>query len=142
VTEGFTGRYPLRFGHCDPAGIAYFPRLFELCDAAVEDWTPVALGISRAEMHMERRLALPTVALEAKFSAPGKLGDILDINVVIEDVGRTSIRLGVHAAAAGEPRFVVTSTQVLVSMDSGRPMPWPPAWRERLVRMSAEGEHP
>jgi 4-hydroxybenzoyl-CoA thioesterase len=133
VTAVFRESYPLRFAHCDPAGIAYYPRYFEICDAAIEDWTEVALGVSRAEMHMKRRLALPTVALEATFSAPGRLGDVLDISVAVEDVGRTSVRLAVDVATADEPRFKIKYAQVLVSMDTGRPVPWPQAWQERLA---------
>ena len=33
----FTTRTPLRFAHCDPAGIAYYPRYFEIVDAAAHD---------------------------------------------------------------------------------------------------------
>jgi 4-hydroxybenzoyl-CoA thioesterase len=140
VTPSFRGSYPLRFAHCDPAGIAYYPRYFEICDGAIEDWTEVAIGVSRAEMHMERRLALPTVALEATFSAPGRLGDLLDIEVYTEEVGRTSLRLGVEVSTGGEPRFSVKYTQVLVSMDTGRPVPWPQAWQERLEKRTIEGK--
>ena len=79
----FRTSLPLRFAHCDPAGIAYYPRYFELCDAAIEDWTAAVLGISRREMHVDRGLGLPTVTLTADFAMPSRLGDMLDFTITV-----------------------------------------------------------
>jgi len=122
---------PIRFGHCDPAGIAYFPRLFELVDAAIEDWTARTL-VSRAELHGPWRLGLPTVGLHATFSAPCRLGETLDIAVVHGVAGGASIELAATATVAGVLRFAVTLKQVLMNLDTARPVPWPAAWREQL----------
>ena len=35
MTSVFRQSRPLRFAHCDPAGIAYYPRYLELCDGAI-----------------------------------------------------------------------------------------------------------
>ena len=35
----------VRFGHCDPAGIVFFPRYFEMLNELVEDWFAQALGL-------------------------------------------------------------------------------------------------
>ena len=124
---------PVRFAHCDPAGIAYFPRLFELFDAAVEDWTAQVIGVSRAAMHGELRRGMPTVDLHASFSAPCRLGERLDIAVAIEGVGDSSIDLAGAASVAGSPRFAVRCKQVLMDLDTARAAPWPAAWRDRLA---------
>lgn len=124
---------PVRFGHCDPAGIAYFPRLFELVDEAIEDWTAAAVGISRAEMHGPMRLGLPTVDLKAGFTAPCRLGEMLDIDVEATAVGTTSIDLCASASVAGARRFTVRLRQVLMNLDTARPVPWPDDWRARLA---------
>lgn len=123
---------PVRFGHCDPAGIAYFPRLFELVDEAIEDWTADAIGVGRAEMHGPMRLGLPTVDLHAGFTVPCRLGELLDIDVEATALGTTSIDLCASASVAGARRFTVRLTQVLMNLDTARPVPWPEAWRARL----------
>lgn len=128
----FQVSYPLRFAHCDPAGIAYYPRCLELCDAAIEDWTPAVLGDDRRTMHMERGIGLPTVDLAATFAAPCELGDLLDFAVQLTRVGRSSIDLDVAVTCDGAPRFTVRLTQVLIALDGGMSQPWPPEYRQRL----------
>ncbi|MDM7955697.1 thioesterase family protein [Blastomonas sp.] len=128
---------PLRFAHCDPAGIAYYPRYFELCDAAIEDWTAAVLGIDRREMHMVLGLGLPTVTLTADFAVPSRLGDMLDFAVSVTRVGRSSIDLTVDIDCDGERRFTVRYTQVLTQLAEGKSHPWPSELHERLIKESA-----
>ncbi len=127
-----TVTYPLRFAHCDPAGIAYYPRCLELCDAAVEDWTPAILGDDRSAMHLGRGLGLPTVSLSTDFTAPSRLGERLDFAVALTRVGRSSIDLTVTVTCGGAPRFAACLTQVLIDLKTGKSLPWPADYRERL----------
>ncbi len=125
-------RAPVRFAHCDAAGIAYFPRLFELVDAAIEDWTAAVL-VPRAQMHGPLRLGLPTVELTAQFAAPCRLGEVLDVAVGVEAAGTTSVTLTAAATVAGAGRFTARLRQVLMNLDTARPTPWPGEWRARLA---------
>ncbi|HEY9553922.1 acyl-CoA thioesterase [Allosphingosinicella sp.] len=133
MSTRFRVSYPVRFAHCDPAGIAYYPRCFELCDAAIEEWTETVIGVSRSTLHLDMHLALPTVDLRAGFSAPSRLGDWLDLSILVEHVGRSSIVLATDVTSGNETRFAVTFTQVLTCMKTMRPKPWPTEWRERLI---------
>lgn len=135
MSPSFIFSAPLRFAHCDAAGIGYYPRYLELCDAAIEDWTHSVLGISRRTMHFELQLALPTVQMNATFVRPGRLGDRLDFEVRVENVGRTSVALEAEVTSLGEPRFRVVFVQVLTCMAGMRPKPWPDEWRGRLEAM-------
>lgn len=128
----FTTSLPLRFAHCDPAGIAYYPRYFELCDAAVEDWTAAVLGVDRRTMHGELGMGLPTVALNAEFTAPSRLGDMLDFTVRTLRVGKSSLDLAVDIACGGEARFAVRPTLVLIDLASAQARAWPADFLERL----------
>lgn len=128
----FRTELPLRFAHCDPAGIAYYPRLFELCDAAIEDWTASVMGVPRRVMHLDMGLALPTVTLEAEFVAVCRLGDMLLVTVDVKAVGRTSVNLRAEVRCGGEPRFAVNYKQVLMRMAAQTAEPWPEGWRARL----------
>ena len=40
----------IEWGDCDPAGIVYFPRYFEIFDASTAALFERALGITKAEM--------------------------------------------------------------------------------------------
>lgn len=129
---------PIRFRDCDPAGIAYFPALLALADAAVEDWTPAATGWTRADMHGRLRLGLPTADLRVAFTAPCRLGEELDFSVAPTALGRSSVTLAVEARHDGAPRFAATLAQVLIDLDSGRPVPWPADVRARLEPLVAK----
>ena len=134
----FRGSFPLRFAHCDPAGIAYYPNLFEICDAAIEDWTEKVVGAPRRVMHLEMGLALPTVTLEAEFVAVSRLGDLLDIAIDVTAVGRSSLGLRAEVSSGTERRFAVNYKQVLMTMATGEALAWPDDWRARLEQeMSA-----
>ena len=61
------------------------------------------------------------------------LGDWLDLSIVIESVGRSSIKLATEATSSGEKRFAVDFTQVLTCLKTMRPQPWPAEWRQRLL---------
>jgi len=140
MSNPFITRRKIRFAHCDPAGIAYYPRCFELCDGAVEDWCEAFL-VSRRILHLEMGLALPTVDMAATFKAPCRLGDELDIALTVHALGRTSIQLSTDASCAGEPRFAVRYTQVLMGMADARPVEWPAEWRARIdALLSAKTE--
>lgn len=128
----FRTRFPLRFAHCDPAGIIYYPRYFELCDAAVEDWTPAILGVTRRAMHLDMRLGLPTVDLHASFAAVSRLGDVLEVDISLTRIGRSSIDLGIAMHCGGEPRLAMRCTQVLTDLARMRSVPWPDDLRDRL----------
>jgi 4-hydroxybenzoyl-CoA thioesterase len=128
----------LRFAHCDAAGIGYYPRYMELCDAAIEDWTAAELGVSRREMHLESGLALPTVDLHARFARPARLGDLLDFDVSVRRVGRSSVDLVTEVSCAGKTLFAIEYTQVLTHLETMRAAPWPKEWRERLMSLAGE----
>lgn len=130
----FRRTFPLRFAHCDPAGIAYYPRYFEICDAAIEDWTEAVIGVPRRVMHLEMGLALPTVTLSAEFTAVSRLGDPLDISLDVTTVGNSSVGLRAEVESSGERRFAVSYKQVLMTMASGEALAWPAEWRTRLER--------
>lgn len=36
----------IRFAHCDPAGIVFFPRYLEMFNNLIEDWCRDELGVS------------------------------------------------------------------------------------------------
>src|SRR3546814_19131383 len=82
-------------------------------------------------MHGPLRLGLPTVDLHATFAAPCRLGETLEIAVAHGEVGGASVVLTATVTVAAAPRFAVTLKQVLMDLDTARPVAWPPEWRAR-----------
>jgi 4-hydroxybenzoyl-CoA thioesterase len=57
-------KHIVRFSHCDPAGIVFYPRFFEIVHDAKEDWFREAVGLPFRELIGERREGFPIVRLE------------------------------------------------------------------------------
>jgi len=123
----------VRFEHTDPAGIVFFPRYFTMLNAVVEDWFEGPLEYSFRRLVMDHGMGVPTVHVEADFVAPSKIGDILDFNLGVTRIGRSSCGLKVAAAANGDKRLTMASTIVHISRSEGKAVPWPEALRTRMA---------
>lgn len=122
----------IRFQHCDPAGIVFYPRYVEMINATVEDWFE-SIGLSFAEIHGPMKTAIPAVSLNIDFKMPTRLGERIELRLVVEHIGTTSIRLAIAAALGDEIRFRSTITLVHISMLDYRPHPWPPKFRNAML---------
>ena len=49
----------VRFAHCDPAGIVFYPQYFVLMNGLVEDWLTDGLGAPFSELVMTSRIGVP-----------------------------------------------------------------------------------
>lgn len=110
------------FRHCDPAGIVFFPRYFEMVNDCVEQFFADVLDWPFETIHQTG--AVPTAHIECDFSAPSRHGDVLKFKMDIEHVGRSSMRYCILTECAGELRLAVTATIVLVDAN-GKPQNWP-----------------
>lgn len=140
MSAPFTMQQRLRFADCDPAGIAYYPRYFALCDAVVEEWTEAVLGVSRRKLHFDLEWGLPTVWVEADFSAVSRLGDWLDFTLAVEDLGRSSVRFLIEVTCDGDRRFGVRYKQVLTDLRRLKSVAFPDEWRKRIEQNRSEPE--
>jgi 4-hydroxybenzoyl-CoA thioesterase len=123
----------VRFGHCDMAGIVFYPRYFEMFNNLVEDWCH-STGVPYAEIHEGRGTGLPVAHLDVDFAAPSRMGDILEATLSVRAVGRSSMTLdivleGPDGAARVRAKMVV----VLVDMETKLPVPIPEAVRAKLI---------
>ena len=123
----------VRFAHVDAAGIAYYPRLFEMIDGAIEDWSRATFGMGRQESHVERRLGTPVVDIQARFFAATRLDDVLRLEVTAAALGRSSLDLVVAGSRGGEARFEARVRSVLTDLDALGAVPWPDGWRRAIA---------
>jgi len=77
--RAFSRDMKIRFSHCDPAGIVYFPTIYHYCHVAFEDAWRVALGTPYSELVARHRLGFPTVHVESDFVTPLRYGDVVTI---------------------------------------------------------------
>ena len=125
--------YPIEFNHCDPAGIVFYPRYFEMTNHVCENFFREAVGVSYGEM-MKRQSGVPTVRLETDFRAPSRLGDVLEVTLEVLRLGTSSVTFEIVGACSGQVRLVVTITLVWVAEADGAiaPQPWPEAIKAKL----------
>jgi 4-hydroxybenzoyl-CoA thioesterase len=77
----------VEFNHCDPAGIVFYPRYFEMTNSVLENFFREEVGYSYHAM-MADGIGVPTARIETDFRAPSRLGDVLDWTLVVETAGR------------------------------------------------------
>ena len=130
--QAFTTERSVRFADCDAAGIVFFPRYFEMLNGAVEDWFAGPLQVSFRELHVNRRVSVPTAAVEARFIAPSRLEDELTFALTVTRLGRSSCSLRHRISAGGTLRFEASQTFVYVGL-SLKPEPWPEDLRARMA---------
>jgi len=125
----FTIRQKVLFKHCDPAGIVFYPRYFEMISDCVEAFFDTELNMPFEELL--KIAGVPTVQISAEFTARSMHGDMLVIALSCEHVGRSSLRMGLTAVCGTETRFVANQTIVYIDK-SGKSQAWSPALRKAL----------
>lgn len=125
----------IRFEHCDPAGIIFYPRFFALVNEMVEDWF-AELGHSFKTLHIDQRKGIPTVRFETEFVAPVRVGDHLKQSLGVDGLGRSSLHLK-HLATIDD-RAVARFDQTVVFTDltTMKAEPWPADLRTAIARFA------
>ena len=121
----FVRPYKIRFAHCDPAGIVFYPQYFVLLNDHVEDWFAEALGCDFHTLHQIRRLGVPTVHIDCDFTAPSRLSEVVDLSLEITRLGNASVTLKREIRLGDELRVRVNQVLTCLNMDSGKASAWP-----------------
>jgi len=124
--------YPIRFSHCDPAGIVFFPQYLVLFNHLLEDWFTHGLGIDYAGFIGQRRIGTPTVRLECDFRAISRMGEDVVFSLAPEHVGNRSLTLALEARLGGELRVGARQVLVFTSLETHKAVPIPPDVRAAL----------
>ncbi|MDM7932194.1 thioesterase family protein [Tabrizicola sp.] len=121
----------VEFNHCDPAGIVFYPRYFEMTNSVCENFFREIVGYSYHAM-MADGIGVPTARIETDFRAPSRLGDLLDWELVIERLGGKSATFRLEARCDGQHRLTARLTLVWLSAES-RTARWPDPIRAALA---------
>jgi 4-hydroxybenzoyl-CoA thioesterase len=124
---------PIRFSHCDPAGVLYFPHMLDFVNAAMEDWFAQRLGLPFHVLHLELRRGNPVVRTHCEFVTPCRFGETLALDLEPVIVGRSSIETRMAGTVEGAPRFSVRHKTAMMSMETMRAIPLPNELRARAI---------
>lgn len=121
----------IEFNHCDPAGIVFYPRYFEMTNSVLENFFREEVDYSYHAM-MADGIGVPTARVETDFRAPSHLGEVLDWDLVVERLGNASVTFRMTATCEGKLRVAARLTLVWLGPDK-RPGRWPDHIRAALA---------
>ena len=123
----------IRFGNCDPAGIVYTPKFFDIFNAVIEEWYEQALHLDYYEFIGKRRIGLGYVNAHSDFFSPCLMGDSLAMAVAIERIGNSSFVVLIHAFNGEKEALRGRFTVVITNLDNHCPQPIPSDLRSALL---------
>ena len=93
----------IEWGQCDPAGIVFNSRFFEMFDASTWRMFEAALGVKPHELAAAFGImGIPLVDVRANFVKAVKFGDVVDITSRVREFRRSSFDVEHLLSVAGE----------------------------------------
>jgi len=110
------------WGDCDPAGIVFYPRYFEMFDTSTTALFERALGMTKYEfVKAYDTVGYPMVDTRARFLLPTRYGDDVVIETEITEIKRSSFSLRHRLMKDGELAVEGFETRVWVGRDPADP---------------------
>ncbi len=128
----------IRFAHCDPAGIVFFPQYMVMFNGLLEDWFTDGLGVAYGALISTRRIGTPTVSLACDFSAISRMGDEVTLGLSVLRIGGASFQLSLGCRQGGEARVRMTQVLVTTDLDTHRPIAIPDDIRVAMAPFQTE----
>jgi 4-hydroxybenzoyl-CoA thioesterase len=87
---------------CDPAGIIYYPRYFQIFDTCTTVLIERALGMNKIDfLKVYNFMGYPVLETRARFHKPTRYGDEVAIETKLVEYGRSSFKIE-HRLSKGE----------------------------------------
>ena len=132
--EAFTVDITVRWMHCDPAGIIFTPRYFDMTHSVMEEWFEKGLEVPFDRLHGPLGRGVPTVHLEADFVAASRLNDVLTFELNLSRIGKSSADLSIKVRCGDQPRMSARIVIAQVSLETTQSMPWLDELRSGMAR--------
>jgi 4-hydroxybenzoyl-CoA thioesterase len=108
----------IEWGDCDPAGIIFFPRYFEIFDVSTILLLERALGMKKIDYLKAFNFAgHPLVETRARFRLPTRYGDEVTIDTAVVACGRSSFKIEHRLTLDGALAVEGFETRVWVTRD-------------------------
>ena len=112
----------IEWGQCDPAGIVFNSRCFEMFDASTWQMFEAALGVKPHELASAFGImGLPLVDVRANFIKAVKFGDVVDITSRVSEFRRSSFDVEHRLSVVGELAVEGGETRVWASRSKDDP---------------------
>lgn len=134
--------FPIRFEHCDVAGIVFYPRYFLMFNQIVEDWFAGPLQTPWAALHFEEKRGTPLVDIRVHFQRPSRMGDVLRLSMQVLKLGRSAIDLAITGSCNGETRLEAKLTVVYTDLEKLKSARIPERLARRMVPFIVEADMP
>ena len=112
----------IEWGHCDPAGIVFYPRFFEFFDTNTWMLFEKALGVKQSNLASTYGIiGIALVDARANFIKPAKFGDTIEIASRIKEFRRSSFEVEHSITIGGDVATEGNETRVWAVRDRTDP---------------------
>jgi len=126
----------VRFGHVDPAGIVYFPRIFDYVHDVFEELWEKHVGQRYYHLLLEKGIGFPLARADVDFRRPLRFGDRPVVRVTAFHIGRSSLGLRYVFKRDDQVCLDARMTTVCVELDGMTSVPMPDDFRARFEVIS------
>jgi 4-hydroxybenzoyl-CoA thioesterase len=137
VAKVFSIEQPIRFSHCDLAGIVYFAHFFDMFSAVVEDWFAGEIGLTYEQMYLHLKIGFPIVATRADFASACRIGERVSFDLTVSKLGRSSIEFDILGRVGAHQRLRGRHKVAMISLESYRAIPIPEDLRNKMQQYVA-----
>jgi 4-hydroxybenzoyl-CoA thioesterase len=130
--SAFTTVIQVRFGHVDPAGIVYFPRIYDYLHDVFEELWEKHVGERYYRILCDDKVGLPLVHSEVDFQHPLRFGDRPVVRVTCFHLGRSSLGLRYVFELDKQVCVDARMTTVCVDLETMKSIEMPPKYRARF----------
>jgi 4-hydroxybenzoyl-CoA thioesterase len=112
----------IEWSDCDPAGLIFYARYFEIFDTSTTMLIERALGMKKFDyLKAYDFLGHPLVETRARFRIPTRFGDEVAIETALVGCGRSSFKIEHRLTKAGTLAVEGSETRVWVNRHPGDP---------------------
>lgn len=114
--------WTVEWGQCDPAGVVFNSRFFEVFDQSTWLLFEAALGVKPHELASTFDIiGIPLVDARANFLKPAKFGDVIEIASRVAEFRRSSFEIEHRLSVNGELAVEGNETRVWAARDKVNP---------------------
>ena len=114
--------WTVEWGQCDPAGVVFNTRYFEVFDQSTWLLFEAALGVKPHELATTFDIiGIPLVDARANFLKPAKFGDVVEIASQVAEFRRSSFEIEHRLSISGEVAVEGSETRVWAARDKANP---------------------
>lgn len=122
----------VRFGHVDPAGIAYFPRIFDYIHDVFEAVWEEHVGTRYYHLLLEQKIGFPLVHSNVDFKKPLQFGDRMVVSVTCFKLGHSSLGLRYRFILADVLHVEARMVTACIRSDTMKSIAIPEQFRRRF----------